>query len=374
MNMSKGYTTMSKFIQSAWPHRDEKLNYDIQRDIQHKKRIPNAFEHGEVCLQSSLYLTDCDSLENDTFAFCPGSHKWHDEPNWIVSGDRHQVTVDPKDITTRSVKLAARSGDLVIWKSTTIHWGHPGVSGMIPARAKEIVTLPLWRNEVSLEDIEGIRNGLQRDGACVIPLITQEEVETLKTQFVKDGNELFKPDVPYTQWDQVPTIGSGKGGSAAPTLTLSKWAWDARLHSKRVELFRRLLGEDEICVGLDSVHYNPKGNRLCSMASFSPRRERTDEAFKRKCVAAAWGRWRMTHWAAHGDLSKFCYGNRFEGPRAFSAVDSTWVGWAAEDDKILKQLQDASFGTARSCIERLASSLTMEEVRRLIKSEIIEFL
>lgn len=372
---NQGYTSKSAFIKAAWPHRDQKLFYDPQRDAPHEKRIPNAFAHGDVCLQSSLYLTDCDQLENDTFAFCPGSHKWHDEPHWVVSRDRHQVSIDANDITTRSVKLAARSGDLVVWLSTTIHWGHPGVSGEIPTRAREIVNLPLWRNEVRADDIDGIRDALHRDGACVIPLATPEEVARLKTQFVADANDLFKPTHgPYTHWNQVPTIGSGKGGSAAPTLTLCKWAWDARLHPKRVDLFRKLLREDDICVGLDSVHFNPQGNRLCSMASFSPRRERTENAFKRKCVAAAWGRWRMTHWAAHGDLSKFCYGNRFDGPRAFTAADSAWVGWAAANDTVLKKLHDASFATARSRIERLASSLSMEEASELIRPELLQFL
>lgn len=370
-----GYTSKSVFIKEAWPHRDQKRTYDPQRDASHVKRIPNAFAHGDsLCIQSSLYLTDSDALDNDTFAFCPGSHLWPDEPNWVVSADRHQVTIDAKDITTRSVKLAARAGDLVLWYSTTIHWGHPGVSTSFPTRAREVVTLPLYRNAVRADDIDGIRATLDRDGACVVRLATPEDIECIKTQFVEDANALFTPEVPYAHWTDVPTIGSGKGGSAAPTITLCKWAWDAKLHPKRVALFRRLLGEDDICVGLDSVHWNPKGNRLCSMASFSPRRERTDDAFKRKCVTAAWGRWRMTHWAAHGDLSRFCYGSRFTGPDSFAATDKAWMGWAAANDTVLKKLSDTGFATARSRIEQLAATLTVEEAAQLIKPELLPFM
>lgn len=345
------------FCKAAWPHRDQKLTWDPQRDAAHVRRVPNAFSHGETpCIQSSLYLTDCDTLAHETFAFCPGSHLWPDEPNWTVSGERHQVTVDPKDIMGRTVKLAAKAGDLVLWYSTTIHWGHPGVS----ARAK----IPLWR-KVSMET-------LRTDGVCIVPLLTPEEVETLKAQFVEDGNALYRPAEPYTRWDQVPTIGSGKAGSAAPPLTLSKWAWDARLHPKRVRVFRDLLGEEDLCVGLDSVHFSPSGGRLCSMASFSPKRERTEAALKRKCVAAAWGRWRMTHWAAHGDLSRFCYGSRFAGPRAFAAADPSWVGWASASEAVL--LNDATFWTARGHIERLAASMTLEDAKHLVKADILDFL
>lgn len=366
-----GYTTMSAFCKAAWPHRDQKLRWDPQRDAAHVRRIPNAFDH-EVCVQSSLYLTDCDTLAHDTFAFCPGSHLWPDAPNWTVSGERHQVTVDPRDIGTRTVKLAAKAGDLVLWNATTIHWGHPGVSATIPTRAKEVVEMPLWR-KVTAGDPEAIREALGTDGVCIVELLGPEEIETLRTQFVEDGNALFKPAAPYTRWDQIPTIGSGKGGSAAPTLTLSKWAWDARLHPKRVGLFRALLGEEDLCVGLDSVHYSPSGGRLCSMASFSPKRVRSEAALKRKCVAAAWGRWRTTHWAAHGDLSTFCYGSRFDGPRAFGAADPSWVGWAAATDHH-RVLKDVTFGTARIRLERLAAAMTRDEATRLVKVDILDFL
>lgn len=375
MDEFRGYASKSAFVKAAWPHRDQKLTHDPRRDAPHVRRVPNAFAHGHApSVQSSLYLTDCDQLDHDTFAFCPGSHLWPDEAHWVVSADRHQVTPDASDIAFRSVKLAARSGDLVLWYSTTIHWGHPGVSATMPARAKEVVTVPMWRSEVRADDIAGIRAALDRDGACVVPLATPEEVAALKAQFVADANALFRPEVPYARWTDVPTIGSGKGGSAAPTLTLSRWAWDAKLLPARVALFRRLLGEDDVCVGLDSVHWNPRGHRLCSMASFSPTKERSADAFKRKCVAAAWGRWRTTHWAAHGDLSKFCYGSRFDGPRAFAAADPAWVGWAAANARVLEAFTGATFGTARSRVERLAASLTADDAALLVKPEIRRFL
>lgn len=369
-----GYTSKSSFIKAAWSHRDQKLTHDTKRDAPHEKRIPNAFAHGErLCIQSSLYLTDCDQLAHDTFAFCPGSHLWTDEPHWHVSADRHSVSVDPNDITTRCVKVACKAGDLILWYSKTIHWGHPGISETIPTRVREVVTMPLWRNEVPFDDIEAIRDALQRDGACVIPLATQEEIAQLKEQFVIDANDIFKPEIPYQHWSDVSTIGGGKGGSAAPPLTLSKWAWDAKLHPKRVALFRQLLGEDDICVGLDSVHWSPSGNRLCSMASFSPKRERSQDAFKRKCVAAAWGRWRTTHWAAHGDLSKFCYGTRFNGPRGLAAIHSEWIGWATAESATLR-FATVSFGTARCSVEQIAKSLTVEDAAQLIKPEILMFI
>eukprot|EP00740_Mantoniella_antarctica_P017794 CAMPEP_0198686236 /NCGR_PEP_ID=MMETSP1468-20131203/14665_1 /TAXON_ID=1461545 /ORGANISM="Mantoniella sp, Strain CCMP1436" /LENGTH=360 /DNA_ID=CAMNT_0044432235 /DNA_START=542 /DNA_END=1620 /DNA_ORIENTATION=+ len=295
------------------------------------RRIPNAFAHGnERTIQSSLYLTDCSSLGDDTFAFCVGSHKWPDEDNWKVDSDNHSVSVPAESVVDRFVKVSAKEGDLVLWYSTTVHWGHSGVLEAPPARCKKVVTVPLWREEAAADDTDAIRQTLDTHGVCVVPgIATLHETDALKARFVEDANAIFAPPRPFSSWTDVTTVGSGKAGSALPPLTLSRWAWEAKLLPARVSLFRRLLATEDICVGLDSVHWNPAGNRLCSMASFSPRSQRTAVALKLKCVVAAWGRWRTTHWAAHGDLSRFCYGSRFTREHAFARVDPAWKAWAS---------------------------------------------
>tara|TARA_Y100000389_G_scaffold153268_1_gene153450 strand:+ start:485 stop:661 length:177 start_codon:yes stop_codon:yes gene_type:complete len=52
-------------------------------------------------------------------------------------------------------------------------------------------------------------------------------------------------------------------------------AWEARLLPKRVDLFRALLGVDDIAVSIDSVHWSAERNRLCFTASFRDRKDRT---------------------------------------------------------------------------------------------------
>jgi hypothetical protein len=187
-----------------------------------------------------------------------------------------------------------------------------------------------------------------------------------------DANAIFRPSQPFASWSNVDTVGSGKGGSAIPPLTLSRWAWEARLLPKRVDLFRRLLGEDDICVGLDSVHWDTKGERLCSMASFTKKEHRSLAAFKIECVAAASGLWRTTHWGSHGDLSRYCYGDRYRKEAAYQAVNKEWFGWAA-NEPAMPAAQPTTTLVRSSILER-AEKMTVEEAKALIKTDILTFL
>lgn len=377
-NKQDCYTTLSKFRADSWPHRDQKMEYLEERDHAHKRDCPVAFDEPK-CIQSSLYLTACNQPENQTFAFCPGSHRWPDMPGWENAINSHRVTVDSDSIANRAVKVMALEGDLILWYSKTIHWGHPGVSTKPNTKGKSgIVSMPMWRVERNRDDTDGIRECLDMYGACVVPgLIDGAEVLRLKRQFVEDANLIFVPDEPFADWKQVSTCGTGKGGSATPALTLSKWAWETRLHPARVSLFRRLLGTDDVCVSLDSVHWSPSGDRLCSMASFSPKHLRSDEAFKMKCVTAAWGKWRMTHWAAHGTLSTFCYGFRTQRESNYKAIHPSWRGWAASAaaDEIISRINGASSPMRiPALIREIARQLDTDEATALVRGDIVGFL
>lgn len=366
------YLSSPQWKKSFWPHRDEKI-FDEIRDAKHIKKIPNAFLYPN-CIQSSLYLTEC-GMKEDSFVFCPGSHKFPESSEWRISGDAHRVIVPISEMKDKCVKVHTKPGDLILWYSKTIHCG--GCPNMFPVRKRATdIKMPLWRCEKQKNDIQGIKECLEEYGACIVPLISGEEVSVILKQFVADLNEIFQPETPFTSWKDAPADASGKGGSAIPPITLAKWAWDCKLHPERVSLFQKLLGAEDICVGLDSVHWSPMNGRVSVMASFCPKSQRSEEAYKRKCIMAAWGKWRTSHWAQFSIPSIFCYGDRFRRGKHFETVSSNWIPWAAHSNStsVLSELYHCTVHKAIQTIEFTTNKLSVKQAEELVKEDIRKFL
>ena len=236
--------------------------YDVRRDAGHKRRVPCAFDHGaELSIQSSLYLTNNDRLDCDSLAVCLGSHLVADDPGWRVDPASHMVTVPARWCAGKAVKVATGgSSRLVLYNSTMESQTGRRKSFLCRFGEKR----PLLMTPLQLDEL-----WILMAFVFLCSVATIAETAQMREHLTEDANAIFRPSQPFTSWSKVDTVGSGKGGSAITPLTLSRWAWEARLLPKRVDLFRRLLGEDDICVGLDSVHWDPKGGRLCSMASFT---------------------------------------------------------------------------------------------------------
>ena len=146
----------------------------------------------------------------------------------------------------------------------------------------------------------------------------------------------------------------------------------ARLLPNRVALFKRLLEEDDLVVSIDSVHWSPSNHRLCFMASFAPRRLRDAAALKRKCVALASGRLRTTHHAAIGDISRHsCASGRFHKMQDLS---TSWRSPAASGHVLPPRLTEASPLSFHSVAVGVADSITLEEAKKLVKPEYLQWL
>lgn len=357
------YAPASRWKAESWFHTD--YNSDADRANAHSNS-----------LQSALYLTATGAKE-DSFVFYPGSHKQPLPAGSKRAHLKHRVMVENPQGTPCKVKT--NPGDLVVWYSKVIHAG--GFANLNETRKKKTdKEVEMWRVEKNKADTPGILQALDEHGVCVVPLATAAEVEALLGQFTADLNDIFRPELPFTSWTDAPFAGSGRGGSAIPPMTLSKGAWDAKLLPERVALFRRLLGADDICVSLDSVHWHPARGRLAVMASFAPKAQRSEIALKRKAVLAASGIWRTTHWAAFGKPSEFCYGGRFQRDKHFSCFSREWKAHAANTDSesykaiLSPALQNLNVSQVPGELQRIAENITLEQAREMVKDEIFKFL
>lgn len=318
-------------------HRDQKLAYDPVRDAEHVRAHPNAFGMSR-CYQSSLYLTDCVDEGDDGFVCCPGSHEWPDADGWENTRDRHHVSVphdDPRVVRAIS-KLIVRRGEMIVWDSRLAHMGaylRPPRS-LAPSRPKRGLDVRSLRLDVfDPSDVEGARAALDRDGVCLVKIAKEEEMHRIEGFLCADLSRAY--DLPLLdEWNAYPPRVYGrpnKGGGSWGPVACGRAAWEARLLPTRVDLFRALLGTDDVVVSIDSVHWSAERNRLCFMASFCDRKDRSDEAYKRKCVSQAYGLTRTTHWANTGDVSLFNYGGERNGTpqERFDSVSRKWKGHGA---------------------------------------------
>ena len=344
-------------------HRDQKLAYDPVRDAEHVRHHPNAFAVRR-CYQSSLYLTDCSREEDDAFVCCLGSHEWPDADGWENTRDRHHVSVphdDPRVVEAIS-KLDVRRGEMIVWDSRLAHMGgylRPASSKV----TKGLVVRTLRLDVREPNDVEGVRRALDLDGVSLVKIATEDEMKRIEEALCTDLSSAYNL-ARRERWNSYPPRVYGrpnKGGGSWGPIACGKAAWEARLLPARVDLFRELVGADDIVVSIDSVHWSAERTRLCFMASFCPREDRSDEAYKRKCVCQAWGLTRTTHWANTGDVSLFNYGgerNRIPQER-FDAVSRGWKGHGA--------ISHTPERVRRTFVKRLARVVRDEAARMTIE-------
>ena len=376
-NPERAYLSATRFRKEAWFHRDEKT-YVASRDGPHLKKHADAFAYPDS-YQSALNFTYC-GKQQASFVFLLASHLEPDQPSYRTADDAHRVMVPYQEVQKKTIcKAEVKEGEMIIWKSSLIHAG--GFETLQETREKESdIEVCMWRVVKNKEDTNGIRETLDTVGACIIPILSPEEIRNFLQEFTCDLNAIFQPKEPFQTWTDAPKAGSGRGGSAIPPITLGKFAWDAKLHPERVALFQRLLQDPNLCVGLDSVHWSPEHGRVAVMASFAPVLQRGDEAFKRKCVAAAFGRWRTTHWSQFGDLSSFCYGDRFRRSQHFANVSPTWTAHALNGEseiwktRVYPVLQQKRVGELPKAIQEIAARLTVEEAKELVRDSLVAFL
>jgi len=326
----------SALKQRWWLHRDQKLSYNPVRDANHISVHPNAFSM-EKCYQSSLYMIDSTEEEQDGFICCPGSHLWNDADGWESSADRHHVSVpydDPRVVEHIS-KLIVYAGEMIIWDSRLAHMG--GFVGQARNKSTGLFVKMLRLDPVEPDDFNGIRRSLNRNGVCLVKGVADtDEMHNIKEQLRHDISSVY--DLPLASaWNAYPKECYGrpnKGGGSWGPIACGKAAWDARLLPKRVKIFQELLdlpNYEDMVVSLDSVHWSVEHPRLSFMASFSPRDTRSDAAYKRKCVAQAYGLARTTHWANIGDISKFNYGSERNSipQKRYESISKNWKGYGS---------------------------------------------
>lgn len=366
--------------QRWWLHRDQKLAYDPVRDAPHIAAHPNAFSV-EKCYQSSLYMMDSTDEEQDGFICCPGSHVWDDDVGWESSADRHHVSVpytDPRVAECIS-KLIVYAGEMIVWDSRLAHMG--GYLGQPRKKTNGLSVDMLRLDPIEPDDFNGIRRALNRDGVCVVKGVAdQDDMRNIKRQLCRDISDMY--DLPIaSEWNLYPAECYGrpnKGGGSWGPVACGKAAWDARLLPRRVKIFQELLdlpSVDDMVVSLDSVHWSVEHPRLSFMASFAPRTARSDEAYKRKCVAQASGLVRTTHWAHIGDVSKFNYGSERNAipQRRYESISRRWKGYGslahAPDDvrKVyVKQLSKKFYA--------VAAGLSVDEATAMLDPSVSKWL
>ena len=355
--------------QRWWMHRDQKLAYDPVRDAEHVRAHPNAFSVTR-CYQSSLYLTDSVDEGDDGFVCCPGSHAWPDGDGWKNSRDRHHVSVPPDDprVVRAVSKLVVRRGEMIVWDSRLAHMG--GYLRPPSTRAtRGLVVGSLRLALLDPSDDQAVRASLDENGVCLVKIATEDEMRGIEKALCADLSRAY--DLPLLdEWRAYPSHVFGRpnkgGGSWAP-VACGRAACEARLLPKRVDLFRALLGTQDVVVSIDSVHWTSERNRLCFMASFCDRKDRSDEAYKRKCVCQAYGLTRTTHWANTGHVSLFNYGgerNKFPQQR-FEIVSRGWKGHGA--------ISPAPERIRRTYVKRLARVVS-DEAARMSTDEAIALL
>jgi hypothetical protein len=322
--------------QRWWLHRDQKLAYDNARDICHIKMHPNAFSV-EKCYQSSLYMMDSIEEEHDGFICCPGSHLWDDTEGWESSGDRHHVSVPYTDqrVVENISKLVVYAGEMILWDSRLAHMG--GYVGQARKKATGLLVKMLRLDPIEPDDFHGIRRSLNRDGVCLVKSVADaDDMHHTKEQLRRDISDIYNLPI-ASEWNAYPQECYGrpnKGGGAWGPIACGKAAWDARLLPKRVKIFQELLdlpNIEDMVVSIDSVHWSVEHPRLSFMASFSPKSTRTDEAYKRKCIAHAYGLARTTHWANIGDISTFNYGSERNSipQKRYESISKSWKGYGS---------------------------------------------
>lgn len=342
-----------------WMHRDQKM------------------DDASVCFQSSLYFEDCERESDDSFICCPGSHLWENGVGWETSATRDHVSVPHEDPMVRehARKLIIKKGEMILWNSKLAHMGgYITKKGSIPV---SMIRLP----ERAHDDIENIKADLRTSGVTLVKDVADaEEMNEIYAQFCRDVSKIY--DIPTSErvFDNPDFVfgRQNKGGGAWGPISCAKAAWDARLLPKRIEIFKKLLDCDDLCVGIDSMHINNKHKRFCSMASFSPKHARSESALKRKCLGQALGIIRTTHWAHRGNYSKFGFGtDRNRKPQErFERISKSWIGHGCVKvpERIVDTIRDAYVKTHSQALTKMADSLTLTEAASMVTDEVLSFL
>lgn len=363
--------------QRWWLHRDQKIKHIPQRDTMHIQKHPNAFAMS-ICYQSSLYLTDCEKEEEDSFICCPGSHLWEDGDGWENSSERHHVSVPYTDTRVKESvsKLIVKTGEMIIWDSRIAHMG--GYLDKISSRAKGILVKMVRLDVKEPEDMDSIKASLNKDGVCIVKIADVETVKHIKALLCEDISNIYNLPM-LDEWNKYPSTVYGranKGGGSWGPIACGRAAWEARLLPQRIKVFQSLLGMTDIVVSIDSVHWNIENHtRLSFMASFCPRNIRSNEAYKRKCISQAYGLTRTTHWANVGDISKFNYGsehNRMPQER-YEAISKNWKGHGS-NVYAPEELRNTYVKQIANIIAQKANQMTIEEVSSLLDPSVSQWL
>jgi hypothetical protein len=354
-------------------HRDQKIQKDIIRDKVHLKAHPNAFDM-ERCYQSSVYYTDSVNLGDDSFICCPGSHNWSDGIDWESSGDRHHVSVPESDPRVKDAvrKLIVKKGEMVVWDSRLAHMG-----GYLTKYNTKSITVEMIRlDPIDWQDSNVIKHKLETDGVVIIKdVATARDMDTFREQLRLDIASIYALE-PAKDWKSYPEEIYGRttrGGGSWGAVCCSRAVWEARLLPRRVAVFKKLLDAENIVVSIDSVHWSVGHPRLSVMASFCSKENRTEYAYKVKCVSQAYGLTRTTHWANNADISGFSYGtDRNTKPQErLNDISPVWRGHgSAHLRHDLPDVSKVGVKSLKAHINRVASDMTMNQATGLLVSEV----
>jgi len=363
-----GYFSKTDLKNRWWMH------LDYNKTLQNEK-YPNALTMTN-CYQSSLYFEDSDEVDHDSFICCPGSHQWDYGDNWVPSDDRHHVAVPHDDDRVKNTicKLIMKKGDMVIWKSNLAHMG-----GYLRKTSRGGYPIKMVRLKEHLPtDFTQIKQELEDNGVVLVTnVILNNEI---LNQFCYDISKIYDIKL-EDHWTKYPEFVLGrvnKGGGVWGPIACSKSAWDARLVKSRVDIFKYLLGTDDICVSIDSMHINKIHKRFSSMASFCPKSVRTEDALKRKIVAQIYGLNRTTHWANIGQFSKFSYGlERNSLPQQrFEQVSRKWQGHGSLSVTLpfIEEIRNTYVKQLHNKLYEIAKRFELHELEKLIDKNILIWL
>ena len=380
---SKAWWTGSQAQQKAWLHRDRRQQEGDKDKLLIKHT--NAFSL-PTSYQSSVYFEPSLTAKADGFICVLKSHTMQDRVGWSKASDRHAVNIPVTALgrDLRISKLLVNAGDCLIWDSNLVHMG--GSAGLKRPRdddenAVEIDLVEL--DAKACDDYTGIKAALAEDGVARVKEVASAlDIEQFKSQLSLDVSKAYGVTTP-SEWYDLPSHVFGrlnKGGGAWSPVCTTQAAWRARLLPKRVAIFQHLYPRETLVVSIDSLHWNPVegARRLCSMASFSPERYRSDEARKRKALCQASGRARTTHEAELGQPTTFGYGAERMGNAPQQRIDSlvpSHRGFGcAQKGTIPWRVLNMKARHVAKAIQETAREMTIESCKMLLEEDVWEWL
>ena len=359
----------------SWLHRDQKT-FDAKRDANHLQRYPNAFKL-DRSIQSSVYLTNCDEPEQDSFIYVKSSHNQPDAKDWSATADRHHVGV-PISHSLELSKAIIRRGEMLIWDSRLVHMG--GHARRKRPRGEYYELKMVRPASFKSDDTRGFLSALETDGiALITDIATFDQCDVIEAQFAEDVAKIWNFPKSNT-WRELPDAAFGKhgrGGSAWGPICTTRAAWTARLLPNRIKVFEAIYPGEPLTCSIDSVHWSKRNGRLSVMAAFSPRKYRDDSALKRKCISQAYGLARTTHWAHLGQVTKFGYGNeRNKLPQQrYDSVSTDYRGYGCKANvEIDKSIRQGAAKAVTYAIWKLADRLDVKTCVNMLDEKIAKWM